>query len=141
MGKKVDASAVNAKLAKIATATHLAFCTTEPANYAAIAALKLLDFTITAASNGAADGTSGAYTFAVNGTNRRMTVAAQAAAVTAPVSSGANGTAGTSVNATYACLHDGATLLMGTTVPTFSVTAGQQYTSQAMPFDDSMVPV
>jgi hypothetical protein len=139
MGKKVDASVANVKLAKIATATHLVFCTTEPANFAGIAAVKLLDATIAAASNSAADGTSGAYTFSTNGNNRRMAVAAQTGLV-ATASTGANDTAGTSVNCTYCCLHDGTTLLMGDIVPTFSVTAGQTYNTAAFNYDESLIP-
>jgi hypothetical protein len=129
MGKKIDATVSDAKLTKIATATTLVFCSTEPANFAAIAALTLLTKTVT-----------GTLTpFTTSSTNRRLTIPAQTG-MTATASSGANGAAGTSVNCTYCCLHDGTTLLMGTTVPTFSVTAGQSYNSNAVNYDDSLIP-
>ena len=131
MGKLIDASVANVKLAKIGTGTHLTFCSSQPANYAGIAAVKLCSATLTAASNGGADGTSGSYTFATNGNNRRVTIAAQTA-MTA--------TAGAPTNCTYAVLDDGTTLLMATTVPTFSITSGQSYNSNAINFDDSLIP-
>jgi hypothetical protein len=139
MGKKFDASVANAKNAKIATATRINLCSAEPANYAGIAAVRLLSANLVAASNGGVDGTSGAYTFSTSGNNRRMTVAAQTGMVAA-ASSGANGAAGTSVNCVYACLDDGTTLLVGDTVPTFSVTAGQTYNTNPFNHDESMIP-
>ena len=131
MGKKIDASVANVKLAKIGTGTHLTFCSAEPANYAGIAPVKLIAATIAAASNGGADGTSGAYTFSTNGSNRQVSIAAQ---------TGMTATAGAPTNCVYACIDDGATLLVGTTVTAFSVTSGGSYNSNAITFNDSLIP-
>ena len=85
MGKKLDATVMNQQLVKLATGTTLAYCSTQPANYAGIAAVTLMAQTglTCPAPNGGVNGTSGSFTFAA-GTNanangevgRKATIAA-----------------------------------------------------------------
>lgn len=132
MGKKIDPSVANAALAKLGTGVNLTFCSAEPADFAGIAAVTLIEAAaLTAASNGGADGESGSYTFSTSGTNRRAQVAAQTGMVAS---------AGAPTNCVYACLDDGVTLLAGTSVTPFSVTTGQTYNSNAINFDVSLIP-
>lgn len=121
MGKKIDQSVMDAALNKIATATTLVYCSAEPANYAGIAAVALVSKTVT-----------GTLTLSAGtGNNRKVTVPAQTGMVA---------TAGAPTNCTYAVLHDGTTLLAGTTVATFSITSGQTYNGNAINFEINSVP-
>lgn len=105
MAKEFHNDVLDAALDKLATCTHLTFCSTQPANYAGIAALALAASTLTAG-----DG-NGDYVVADDTSGRKLTVGAQ----TGMTPSG-NGTV------TYAVLDDGTTLLAATTVTSQAVT-------------------
>src|SRR5262245_28433545 len=109
MAKFTDDTVLEAALAKVATATKMTVTTTQPANFAGIAAVKLGEATLTAGVGGAsfsayADGD-------VSG--RKITVAAK---------SGISATA--SGSAQHVCLDDGTRLLHVTTVAAQSVSSG-----------------
>lgn len=112
MGKKMDDSVADAMLAKIATATALTVTSSEPANFAAIAAATLGTYVMSAGLGG------GDYSAAANGdtSGRKVTVGAQ---------SGNNASA--SGTATHVCLSDGVTLLYVTTCPSVSTNSGQPF--------------
>ena len=112
MAKKMDDSVADAMLAKIATSTALTVTSSEPANFAAIAAATLGTYVMTAGLGG------GDYSAAANGdTNgRKVTVAAQ---------TGNNASA--SGTATHVCLSDGVTLLYVTTCPSVTTNSGQPF--------------
>jgi hypothetical protein len=113
---KGSADAVfDAAIDKVATSTHLTFCSAQPANYAGIAAVALVASTLTAGVG------NGDYTKAdgdVSG--RKLTVLAQTS-----MTPTANGTV------TYAALDDGTTLLAWTTVTSQAVTTSQTWNSPA----------
>ncbi len=112
MAKKMDDSVADTMLAKIATATALIVTSAEPANQAAIAAVTLGTYVMTAGLAG------GDYSAAANGdTNgRKVQVGAQ---------TGNNATA--SGIATHICLSDGVTLLYVTTCPSVNTNSGQPF--------------
>ena len=114
MAKALDNAALDAALAKIATSTHLTFCSTQPANYAAISGVALAAATLTAG-----DG-NGDYVIADDTSGRKLTVGAQTG-----MTPSANGTI------TYAVLDDGTTLLAATTVTSQAVTTSQTWNSPA----------
>ena len=114
MAKLFHDDVLDAALDKIATSTHLTFCSTQPANYAGIAAVALVASTLTAG-----DG-NGDYTIADDTSGRKCTVLAQTG-----MTPSANGTV------TYAVLDDGATLLAATTVTSQAVTTAQTWNSPA----------
>lgn len=112
MAKELHNDVLDAALDKIATCTHLTFCSSQPANYAGIAAVALASATLTAG-----DG-NGDYTVADDTSGRKVTVAAQTG-----MTPSANGTV------TYAVLDDGTTLLAATTVTSQAVTTSQTWNS------------
>lgn len=115
MAKSLDDSVFDAALAKIATSVTLTFCSSQPANYAGIAAVKLASATLTAGAG------NGDYTIANGDTSgRKLTVGAQTGMVPT-----ANGTV------TYAVLDDATTLLAATTVTSQAVTTAQTWDSPA----------
>jgi hypothetical protein len=115
MAKAIHNDVYDAALDKIATSTRITFTSAEPANYAGIAAVALIDVTTTAG-----DG-NGDFTIADgDASGRKLTVAAQ--------SGMAVDTSGT---VTHACLDDGTTLLAVTTVTSQAVTTGQTWDSPA----------
>jgi hypothetical protein len=115
MAKELHDDVYDAALDKIATCTHLNFCSTQPANYAGIAAVTLANVTLTAG-----DG-NGDYVVSNGDTSgRKVRVAAQ----TGMTPTG-NGTV------TYAVLDDGTTLLAATTVTSQAVTTAQTWNSPA----------
>lgn len=114
MAKVLADAVLDAALAKVATCTKLTFCSSQPANYAGIAAVKLVDVTLTAG-----DG-NGDYVIADDTSGRKLTVGAQTG-----MTPSANGTV------TYAVLDDGATLLAATTVTSQAVTTAQTWNSPA----------
>ena len=115
MAKELHNDVLDAALDKIATCTHLTFCSSQPANYAGIAAVALISATLTAG-----DG-NGDYTIADGDTSgRKITVAAQSS-----LTPSGDGTV------TYAVLDDGTTLLAATTVTSQAVTTAQTWNSPA----------
>ena len=112
MAKEFHNDVIDAALDKIATSTHLTFCSTQPANYAGIAAVALASATLTAG-----DG-NGDYVIADDTSGRKLTVGAQTG-----MTPSANGTV------TYAVLDDGTTLLAATTVSSVAVTTSQTWNS------------
>lgn len=113
MAKELHNDDLDAALNEIATCTNLTFCSAQPANYAGIAAVKLLSTTLTAGDGG------GDYTVADGNTSgRKVTIAAQTGMVPT-----ANGTV------TYAVLDDGVTLHVATTVTSQAVTTAQTWDS------------
>lgn len=116
--KSLHNDVLDAALDKLATSTHLTFCSAEPANYAGIAAVTLVTVTLTAG-----DG-NGDYVIADDTSGRKLTVGAQTS-----MTPGANGTV------TYACLDDGTTLLGCTTVTSQAVTTSQTWDSPAFKFN------
>ena len=114
MAKVLADAVLDAALAKVATSTKLTFCSSQPANYAGIAAVKLVNVTLTAG-----DG-NGDYVIADDASGRKLTVGAKTA-----MTPSANGTV------TYAVLDDGATLLAATTVTSQAVTTTQTWNSPA----------
>lgn len=114
MAKEFHDDVLDAALDKIATCINLTFCSTQPANYAGIAAVALVASTLTAG-----DG-NGDYAIANDTSGRKLTVGAQ----TGMTPSG-NGTV------TYAVLDDDTTLLAATTVTSQAVTTAQTWNSPA----------
>lgn len=114
MAKELHNDVLDAALDKIATCTHLTFCSSQPANYAAISGVALAAVTLTAG-----DG-NGDYAIADDTSGRKLTIGAQ----TGMTPSG-NGTV------TYAVLDDGTTLLAATTVTSQAVTTSQTWNSPA----------
>jgi hypothetical protein len=114
MAKEFHDDVLDAALDKVATCTHLTFCSSQPANYAGISAVALATVTLTAG-----DG-QGDYVVADDTSGRKLTVGAQ----TGMTPSG-NGTV------TYAVLDDGTTLLAATTVTSQAVTTAQTWNSPA----------
>lgn len=115
MSKELHNDVLDAALDKIATCTHLTFCSSQPANYAGIAAVTLAAATLTAG-----DG-NGDYVVAEGDVSgRKVTVGAQTG-----MTPSANGTV------TYAVLDDGTTLLAATTVTSQAVTTSQTWNSPA----------
>lgn len=114
MAKEFHNDVIDAALDKIATCTHLTFCSSQPANYAGIAAVTLAAATLTAG-----DG-NGDYVIADHTSGRKCTVGAQTG-----MTPSANGTV------TYAVLDDGSTLLAATTVTSQAVTTAQTWNSPA----------
>jgi hypothetical protein len=114
MAKFLSDAVYDAALAKVATCTNLTFCSTQPANYAGIAAVALAAATLTAG-----DG-NGDYVIADDTSGRKLTVGAQ----TGMTPSG-NGTV------TYAVLDDGSVLHSATTVTSQAVTTAQSWNSPA----------
>lgn len=114
MAKVLADAVLDAALAKVATSTHLTFCSSQPANYAGIAAVKLASATLTAG-----DG-NGDYVIEDNTSGRKVTIGAQTG-----MTPSANGTV------TYAVLDDGTTLLAATTVTSQAVTTSQTWNSPA----------
>lgn len=105
MAKKVDNTVLDGAFAIVDNAIRQTLCSSEPANYAAIAAAKLAEATMAGGDYTAADGdTSG----------RKVTVAAKTG-----VSITASGTA------THVALHDNSsTLLYVTTCPSQALVSG-----------------
>jgi len=114
MAKLLHDDVIDAALDKIATCTHLTFCSTQPANYAGISAVALAAATLTAG-----DG-NGDYVVADDTSGRKVTVGAQTG-----MTPSADGTV------TYAVLDDGTTLLAATTVTSQAVTTSQTWNSPA----------
>jgi hypothetical protein len=111
MAKELHNDVIDAALAEVATCVTLTFCSTQPANYAGIAAVALAAVTLTAG-----DG-NGDYVIADGDTSgRKVTVGAQV-----DMTPSANGTV------TYAVLDDGVTLLAATSVTPQAVTTAQTW--------------
>lgn len=105
MAKMVADGVMDAALDKLATSTRETVCSSQPANFAGIAAVTLAQKTgLTSGSFTKADGTT---------SGRKATVAAQSA-----VSITASGTA------TYVVLDDGTTLLAATTCTSQALVSG-----------------
>lgn len=104
MAKFADNSVMNAALTKIATSTTMTVTSSQPANFAAIAAAKLASVTVSGGDFTQAAGT-------VSG--RKVTVGAKSAlSITA------------SATATHVCLDDGTTLLLVTTCTSQALVSG-----------------
>ena len=115
MAKELHNDVFDAALDKIATCTKLSFCSAQPANFAGIAAVKLVDVTLTAGDGG------GDYVVADgDASGRKVTVGAQ----TSMTPSG-NGTV------LWAVLDDATTLLAATTVTSQAVLTSQTWDSPA----------
>jgi len=114
MAKELHNDVLDAALDEVATCTHLNFCSTQPANYAAISGVTLANSTLTAG-----DG-NGDYVVADDTSGRKVTVGAQTAMT--PTDDG---------TVTYAVLDDGTTLLAATTVTSQAVTTAQTWNSPA----------
>jgi len=114
MAKKIDDSVLDAALDKIATGTHLVFCSAEPANYAGISAVTLASVTID----------SGDYTKANDTSGRKITVAAQTG-----ITPSANGTV------THAVIDDGTTLLACSTTTSQAVVTTDTIDTAAIVFN------
>lgn len=104
MAKFCDTSVFTAMLNKIATATRMVVCSSQPANFAAIAAANLAQVTMA----------GGDYTQAAGDVSgRKVTMAAKSGiAITA------------SGTATHVALDDGTTLLYVTTCTSQALTSG-----------------
>jgi len=114
MAKVLHDDVLDAALDKVATCTHLTFCSSQPAAYANISGVALATVTLTAG-----DG-NGDYVVADDTSGRKLTVGAQTG-----MTPSANGTV------TYAVLDDGSTLLAATTVTSQAVTTAQTWNSPA----------
>ena len=114
MAKELHNDVLDAALAKIATCTHLNFCTSQPANYAGIAAVSKANVTLTAGAG------NGDYTIADDTSGRKLTIAEQ----TGIVPTG-NGTV------TYAVLDDATTLLAATTITSQTIATTETWTCPA----------
>lgn len=119
MAKAISDAVLDAALAKIATATHQVVCSSQPANYAGIAAVTLASKTVTAG-----DG-NGDWTIAA-GTQRKVTTTSHSS-----VSITASGTA------THIAYDDGTTLLAVTTCTSQALTSGGTVTIPAHKFEFS----
>jgi hypothetical protein len=103
MAKAIPDVTMDPSLDKFATATRMVATSSQPANFAGIAAVALADVTLTGADFTKADDTSG----------RKVTVGAK------------NGvTVDSSGTATHVTLDDGSTLLAVTTCTSQALTAG-----------------
>lgn len=119
MAKSFDNAVFDAACNKIATGIHVVVCSSQPANYAAIAAVTLATVTVTAGSG------NGAWTVqngAVSG--RRATLAAQ---------NGVSVTA--SATATYVVVDDGSLLLAATTCTSQALTSGNTVNIPTISFE------
>lgn len=116
MAKFTNDVVMEAALAKIATGTRMTVTSSQPANFAGIAAVMLADATLTAGVNGAS------YSDYANGdvSGRKITVLAKTGI-----------TVDTSGTATHVCIDDGTTLLHCTTVTSQAVTAGNTINTAA----------
>ena len=116
MAKELHNDVYDAALDKIATCTHCVVCSTQPANYAGIAAVTLATVTLTAG-----DG-NGDWTVADgDASGRKVTMAQQAS-----ISITQSGTA------TYVVWDDGTTLLAATTCTSQVLTSGGTVTVPAV---------
>lgn len=111
MAKELADAVFDAALAKVATCVTQTLCSSQPANFAGIAAVKLGSYTLTAGLG------NGDYT-AANGltSGRRVTIGAQ---------TGNNATA--SGNGTWIVYDDGVTLLAATSCPSKTVTISEPF--------------
>ena len=110
MAKFTDDSVLDAALDDIATCVNMNICTSQPANYAAIAGASVCSVVLTAG-----DG-NGDYTIANGDTSgRKLTVLAQ------------SGTADGTGTVDHVCLDDGVTLKHVTTVTAQAVTNGNGF--------------
>lgn len=108
MAKFFADSVLDAAANKVATGTKVTVCSSQPANFAGIAAVKLADVTVTAGHG------NGDWTVQDGNTSGRMaTLLAQTG-----VSITASGTA------TYVTVDDGSTLLAATTCTSQALTSG-----------------
>ena len=114
MAKTLHNDVFDVALDKIATSTHLTFCSAQPANYAGIAAVTLVSVTLTAG-----DG-NGDYVIADDTSGRKLTVGVQSA-----MTPSADGTV------LFAVLDDGTTLLADTSVTSQAVLTTQTWNSPA----------
>jgi len=104
MGKSVHNDVLDTSLTKVATCTRQSLCSSEPANYAAIAAASLANATMAGGDYTIADGdTSG----------RKVTVGPKATQSVDATGAG-----------THIALDDGTTLLYVTTCDSTAVTSG-----------------
>jgi hypothetical protein len=110
MAKAIPDVTMDPSLDKLATATRMTVCSTQPANFAGIAAVLLASQTMTGGDFTKADDTSG----------RKVTVAAKNG-----ISVTTSGTAG------HVCLDDGTTLLGVTTCTSQALTSGNQVNTPA----------
>jgi hypothetical protein len=125
MSKFLEAAVINTLITEVSKGIRVAWCSVAPANYAGIAAVKLMEGTLTAGNGSAGvDGTVGSYTFAAGATNaqgltgRKVTVAALTAL-----------TAAATGIATHAVIHDNSARLLycghaGVTTNTGTAQAG-----------------
>lgn len=104
MAKLVAAAVLDAALDKVATSTRMVICSTQPTNFAGIAAVNLGQVTMSGADFTKSAGTT---------SGRKTTVAAKSG-----ISITASGTA------THLSLDDGTTLLYVTTITSQAVTSG-----------------
>src|SRR3954468_8110470 len=117
MAKFLATQVLDAACSKIATSTKLSITSSQPANFAAIAAANLANLTVA----------PGDFTTSVGDVNgRKVRVAAKTGiAVTA------NGTA------THICLDDGTTLLAVTTCTSQALTSGNTVNTPVFDFEFS----
>ena len=114
MAKLLHNDVLDAALDKVATCTNLNFCSSQPANYAAISGVTLANSTLTAG-----DG-NGDYVIADDTSGRKVTVGVQE-----NMTPTADGTV------LWATLDDGTTLLAVTSVTSQAVTTSQTWNSPA----------
>ena len=114
MAKLLHNDVLDAALDEVATCTHLNFCSSQPANYAAISGVSLANVTLTAG-----DG-KGDYVVADDTSGRKVTVGAQS-----DMTPTADGTV------LWAVLDDGTTLLAATSVTSQAVLTTQTWNSPA----------
>ena len=114
MAKLLHNDVLDAALDKVATCTNLNFCSSQPASYAGISAVTLVNATLTAG-----DG-SGDYVIANDTSGRKVTVGVQE-----NMTPTADGTV------LWATLDDGTTLLAVTSVTSQAVTTSQTWNSPA----------
>jgi len=114
MAKLLHNDVLDAALDEVATCTHLNFCSSQPANYAAISGVSLANVTLTAG-----DG-NGDYVVADDTSGRKVTVGAQS-----DMTPTADGTV------LWAVLDDGTTLLAATSVTSQAVLTTQTWNSPA----------
>ena len=108
MGKAVSDVVLDAALDRVATATRLVVCSSEPANFAGISSVALADATLTAG-----DGNGDFVVSNGDASGRKVRVAAQS-----DMAIDATGTA------THVTLDDGTTLLYVTTCTSQGLTSG-----------------
>ena len=114
MSKELHNDVFDAALAEIATSVTLTFCSAQPANKAGIAAVALVEATLTPG-----DG-NGDYVIADDTSGRKLTVGVQE-----DMTPSANGTV------LWAVLDDGTTLLAATSVTSQAVLTTQTWNSPA----------